>query len=139
MGATLVHAGGAGSGGAAKICNNMILGVSMIAVSEAFLLADKLGLSPQKLHEIVTQASGDCWVMEHYVPVPDVLPNVPANQAYEAGFTGDMMLKDLRLAEAVAKDENLVLQMGALARALYEKADDTQGAQDFSSIISRLI
>lgn len=135
MGHAVLHMGDAGSGAAAKICNNMILGVSMIAVSEAFLLAEKLGLAPQKFHELVTQASGKCWVMDTYVPVPGVLPDVPANHDYEPGFTSAMMLKDLCLAEEAARARGVHVTMGASARAMYDEADETNRDLDFSSII----
>ena len=95
MGKTIVHAGGAGNGQAAKICNNMILGVSMIAVSEAFVLAEKLGLDHQKLFDIASKSSGQCWSMTSYCPVPGPVPTSPANRDYQAGFTAAMMLKDL--------------------------------------------
>ena len=95
MGKKIIHTGIAGSGQAAKICNNMILGISMIAVSEAFLLAEGLGLTPQKLFEVVTNSSGQCWAMSHYPPVAGVLDKVPANNNYQPGFTSAMMLKDL--------------------------------------------
>jgi len=94
MGKTIVHAGSSGTGQAAKICNNMILGVSMIAVSEAFLLAEKLGLDAQRLFEIVSQSSGQCWSLTNYCPVPGPVPASPANRDYQAGFTAAMMLKD---------------------------------------------
>ena len=95
MGKTIVHAGGAGNGQAAKICNNMILGVSMIAVSEGFVLAEKLGLDHQKLFDIASKSSGQCWSMTSYCPVPGPVPASPANRDYQAGFTAAMMLKDL--------------------------------------------
>ena len=103
MGKTIVHAGGAGNGQAAKICNNMILGVSMIAVSEAFVLAEKLGLDHQKLFDIASKSSGQCWSMTTYCPVPGPVPTSPANRDYQAGFTAAMMLKDLKLAQEAAK------------------------------------
>ena len=103
MGKTIVHAGGAGNGQAAKICNNMILGVSMIAVSEAFVLAEKLGLDHQKLFDISSKSSGQCWSMTSYCPVPGPVPTSPANRDYQAGFTAAMMLKDLKLAQDAAK------------------------------------
>jgi 3-hydroxyisobutyrate dehydrogenase len=134
MGEIIIHAGPSGSGAAAKICNNMILGVSMIAASEAFLLAEKLGLSAQKLHEISSQASGYSWVMNTYVPVPDVLPDVPANRNYQAGFTSAMMLKDLCLAGDAAEATGVKAGMGAFARALYDEASEEIGALDFSAI-----
>ena len=135
MGHSVLHMGEASSGAAGKICNNMILGVSMIAVSEAFLLAEKLGLSAQKFHELVSQASGQCWVVDTYVPVPGVLPDVPANHDYKPGFTSAMMLKDLRLAEEAATREGLHASMGSSARALYEDANEENRDLDFSSII----
>ena len=103
MGKTIVHAGGAGNGQAAKICNNMILGVSMIAVSEAFVLAEKLGLDAQKLFDISSKSSGQCWSMTTYCPVPGPVPTSPANRDYKAGFTAAMMLKDLKLAQDAAR------------------------------------
>ena len=104
MGKTIVHAGGAGNGQAAKICNNMILGVSMIVVSEAFLLAEKLGLDAQKLFDISSKSSGQCWSMTSYCPVPGPVPASPANRDYQAGFTAAMMLKDLKLAQDAARE-----------------------------------
>ncbi len=135
MGAKIIHAGSAGSGAAAKICNNMMLGVSMIAASEAFLLAEKLGLSAEKLQEIVHQASGNCWVMDTYVPVPGVLPDVPANRDYQAGFTSAMMLKDLSLAGDAAEKLGIKAGMCSAARTLYDEASEQISDLDFSSII----
>lgn len=137
MGKKIIHAGAAGSGQAAKICNNMILGISMIAVSEAFILAETLGLTPQKLFEVVSHASGQCWVMNSYVPVPGVLDNVPANRNYEPGFSVAMMLKDLCLSQAAAESTGVVLPMAARATQLYQQFSDTgQGNLDFSAIIN---
>ena len=136
MGKKIIYAGAAGSGQAAKICNNMILGISMIAVSEAFVLAESLGLTPQKLFEVVTNASGQCWVMNSYVPVPGVLDNVPANRDYAPGFTVAMMLKDLCLSQHVASDEGLALPMGEQAMSLYQQFNDAgKSSLDFSAII----
>lgn len=136
MGKKIIHAGAAGNGQAAKICNNMILGISMIAVSEAFILAEKLGLTPQKLFEVVSNASGQCWVMNSYVPVPGVLENVPANRHYEPGFTVAMMLKDLCLSHRVAEASGAELPMAELATALYQECSDSGNANlDFSAII----
>lgn len=136
MGKTIIHTGLAGSGQAAKICNNMILGVSMIAVSEAFVLAEQLGLSAQKLHEVVTQSSGRCWVMEQYVPVSGVLDNVPANHAYQAGFTAAMMLKDLNLSQQLAHQHDIKTPLSAQAQALYQQLhDEGMSALDFSAVI----
>ena len=139
MGKTIVHAGGAGNGQAAKICNNMILGVSMIAVSEAFVLAEKLGLDKQKLFDIASKSSGQCWSMTNYCPVPGPVPASPANRDYQAGFTAAMMLKDLRLAQEAAKAAGASTPMGAEAAALYGKyAESGEAAKDFSGIVQFL-
>jgi len=139
MGKKVIHTGTAGSGQAAKICNNMILGISMIAVSEAFVLAEKLGLTPQKLHEVVTNASGQCWVMNQYVPVPGVLNHVPANHHYEPGFTTAMMLKDLWLSQHSAESVGISTSMGKLATELYQNAQESGlGDLDFSVIIKQI-
>jgi 3-hydroxyisobutyrate dehydrogenase len=119
MGKTIVHAGGPGNGQAAKICNNMILGISMIAVSEAFALADKLGLERQKLFDISSKSSGQCWSLTSYCPVPGPVPASPANRDYRAGFTAAMMLKDLRLAQAAANAVGANTPLGAGAAQVY--------------------
>ena len=139
MGKTIVHAGGAGNGQAAKICNNMILGASMIVVSEAFLLAEKLGLDAQKLFDISSKSSGQCWSMTSYCPVPGPVPASPANRDYKAGFTAAMMLKDLNLAQAAARVTRATTPLGAGAAAVYERfVDSGGGAVDFSGIIRYL-
>jgi 3-hydroxyisobutyrate dehydrogenase len=139
MGKTIVHAGGAGNGQAAKICNNMILGASMIVVSEAFLLAEKLGLDAQKLFEISSKSSGQCWSMTSYCPVPGPVPTSPANRDYKAGFTAAMMLKDLNLAQAAARATRATTPLGAGAAAVYERfVDSGGGSVDFSGIIRYL-
>jgi 3-hydroxyisobutyrate dehydrogenase len=136
MGKTIVHAGGAGNGQAAKICNNMILGVSMIAVSEAFVLAEKLGLDHQKLFDISSKSSGQCWSLTTYCPVPGPVPTSPANRDYQPGFTADMMLKDLKLAQEAAKANGAKTPLGANAERIYSSyADSGEGARDFSGII----
>jgi 3-hydroxyisobutyrate dehydrogenase len=136
MGKTIVHAGGAGNGQAAKICNNMILGVSMIAVSEAFVLAEKLGLDHQKLFDIASKSSGQCWSMTTYCPVPGPVPTSPANRDYQPGFTADMMLKDLRLAQEAAIASGAQTPLGANAERIYSSyAASGEGARDFSGII----
>jgi 3-hydroxyisobutyrate dehydrogenase len=136
MGKTIVHAGGSGNGQAAKICNNMILGVSMIAVSEAFVLAEKLGLDPQKLFDISSKSSGQCWSMTSYCPVPGPVPASPANRGYQAGFTAAMMLKDLKLAQDAARSAGAATPLGAEAAALYGLyAAHGEAARDFSGII----
>ena len=136
MGKTVVHAGGSGTGQAAKICNNMILGVSMIAVAEAFVLAEKLGLAAQKLFDIASKSSGQCWALTSYCPVPGLVPTSPANRDYQAGFTAAMMLKDLKLAQDAARAANVATPLGAEAAALYGLyAAHGEGARDFSGII----
>lgn len=139
MGKTVVHAGGAGNGQAAKICNNMVLGISMIAVSEAFNLADKLGLDRQALFDISSKASGQCWSLTTYCPVPGPVPTSPANRDYKAGFTGAMMLKDLNLAQEAARTTGTATPLGAGAQQLYTLfASDGQADRDFSAIIEFL-
>jgi len=136
MGKTIVHAGGSGNGQAAKICNNMILGVSMIAVSEAFVLAEKLGLDAQKLFDISSKSSGQCWSMTTYCPVPGPVPTSPANRDYQAGFTAAMMHKDLKLAQDAAAAAGASTPMGAQAAALYGRyCESGQAGKDFSGII----
>ena len=139
MGKTIVHAGGSGAGQAAKICNNMILGVSMIAVCESFNLAGKLGLDAQKLFDIASQSSGECWAMKKCCPVPGPVPTSPANRDFKPGFTAAMMLKDLRLAQAAAKASGAKAPMVAGAAALYDLfVDQGDAATDFSGIIKLL-
>ena len=139
MGKTIVHAGAAGTGQAAKICNNLILGVSMIAVSEAFVLAEKLGLDHQKLYDVAAAASGQCWSLTSYCPVPGPVPASPANRDYAPGFTAAMMLKDLRLAQEAAQTADAATPLGAEAAALYALfAAAGNGAKDFSGIITML-
>ena len=136
MGKTIVHAGGAGNGQAAKICNNMILGISMIAVSEAFVMAEKLGLDHQKLFDISSKSSGQCWALTTYCPVPGPVPTSPANRNYEPGFTVAMMLKDLRLAQEAARAVGANAEMGAEAERLYSAyADSGEAGRDFSGIV----
>ena len=135
MGKTVVHAGDAGSGQAAKICNNMVLGISMVAVSEAFALADKLGLDRQKLFDISSTASGQCWSLTSYCPVPGPVPASPANREYAAGFTAAMMLKDLRLSQQAADAAGANTELGAEATALYERfCEAGNEGLDFSGI-----
>jgi len=139
MGKTIVHAGAAGSGQAAKICNNMMLAISMIGVSEGFLLADKLGLDRQKLFDIASKSSGQSWAMTTYCPVPGLVPTSPANRDYQAGFTAAMMLKDLRLAQEAARSAAATTPLGAEAAALFGLfVAHGHGALDFSGIINFL-
>ena len=136
MGKAVVHTGPAGNGQAAKICNNMILAISMIGVCEAFVLAERLGLSPDKLFEVSSQSSGQCWSLTSYCPVPGPVPTSPANRDYRAGFTAAMMAKDLRLAQNAAQSVDAPTPMGAQARSLYALfANRGHGALDFSAII----
>lgn len=136
MGKAVVHTGPSGNGQAAKICNNMILGVSMIAVCEAFVLAERLGLSADKLFEVSSQSSGQCWSLTSYCPVPGPVPSSPANRDYRPGFTAAMMAKDLRLAQDAAQSVDAPTPMGAQARSLYALfANRGHGALDFSAII----
>lgn len=139
LGKKVIHTGIAGSGQAAKICNNMILGVSMIAVSEAFILAQHLGLSPEKLFEVVTNSSGQCWAMSHYAPVPGLLDNVPANNQYQPGFTAAMMLKDLNLSQHCADSVGIKTPLGEKATHIYQQfIESTGGSLDFSAIIKAI-
>jgi len=139
MGKNIIHAGGAGNGQAAKICNNMILGISMIAVSEAFVLAEKLGLDKQKLYDISSTASGQCWALTSYCPVPGPLPASPANRDYQAGFTVAMMLKDLRLAQQAAEASGATTPLGLEAMNLYTQFDEAGKSQlDFSAIVKHI-
>ncbi|WP_299812294.1 3-hydroxyisobutyrate dehydrogenase [uncultured Roseibium sp.] len=139
MGKTIVHAGGAGNGQAAKICNNMILGISMIGVSEAFVLAERLGLDAQKLFDISSTASGQCWALTSYCPVPGPLPSSPANRDYQPGFAAAMMLKDLKLAQEAANSSGAATPLGAEAAALYALFCNSGGeSKDFSAIVKFL-
>jgi 3-hydroxyisobutyrate dehydrogenase len=135
MGKTIVHAGPSGTGQAAKICNNMILGISMIAVCEGFALAEKLGLDWQKLFDISSKSSGQCWSLTNYCPAPGPVPSAPSNRDYQAGFTTAMMLKDLKLAQQAAQAADAATPLGAEAAALFQLAASSGLAhKDFSSI-----
>jgi 3-hydroxyisobutyrate dehydrogenase len=136
MGKTIVHAGPSGNGQAAKICNNLILGISMIAVGEAFVLAEKLGLDHQKLFDIASRSSGQCWSLTSYCPVPGPVPTSPANRNYAPGFTAAMMLKDLKLAQDAAHASGAATPLGAEAAALYGLyVAHGAGSSDFSGIV----
>jgi 3-hydroxyisobutyrate dehydrogenase len=139
MGKAVIHAGGSGAGQAAKICNNMLLGASMIATCEAFAMAEKLGLDLQTFYDISSKASGQNWSMTSYCPVPGVGPTSPADNDYQGGFATALMLKDLRLAMEAAQSVDANVPMGRRAAELYE-AFDTSGAgsMDFSAIIKAL-
>ncbi len=139
MGKAVIHAGAPGAGQAAKICNNMLLGVSMIATAEAFALAERLGLDPQRFFDISSKASGQCWSMTSYCPIPGPVPASPANRDYAPGFAAAMMLKDLRLAQDAAKAAGAAIPLGAHAQQLYELYAALGGAdKDFSGVIQML-
>ncbi len=136
MGKAVIHAGSAGMGQAAKICNNMILGATMVATAEAFVLAEKLGLDAQIFFDISSKASGQSWSMTSYCPVPGPVPASPANRNYQGGFATALMLKDLKLAVAAATTAGASVPMGAQAEALYQMfANNGGGGLDFSAIL----
>jgi 3-hydroxyisobutyrate dehydrogenase len=135
MGRNIVLAGGSGAGQAAKICNNMILGVSMIAVAEAFVLADRLGLDAAKLFEVSSTASGQCWSLTSYCPVPGPVPSAPSNRDYAPGFAVALMLKDLKLSQAAAEAADAATPLGAQAAALYQRlVESGEAGRDFSVV-----
>ncbi len=139
MGKKIVHCGDGGAGQAAKICNNMILGISMIGVCEAFALAEKLGLSHQALFDVASTSSGQCWSITTYCPVPGPVPTSPANNDYKPGFAAALMLKDLRLSQEAAKAAGASTPLGAHAEGIYEAFDKAgNGGVDFSGIINAL-
>jgi 3-hydroxyisobutyrate dehydrogenase len=139
MGKAVIHAGTSGAGQAAKICNNMLLGASMIATCETFKLAEKLGLDLQTFYDISSKASGQNWSMTSYCPVPGVGPQSPADNDYQGGFATALMLKDLKLAMEAAQSVDADVPMGQKAAALYEAyADSGAGGMDFSAIIKTL-
>ncbi|MEW1821971.1 3-hydroxyisobutyrate dehydrogenase [Arthrobacter sp. NPDC080031] len=137
MGRRIVHCGDHGAGQAAKVCNNMILGVSMIAVSEAFVLGEKLGLTHQALFDVASNASGQCWALTTNCPVPGPVPTSPANRDYKPGFAGALMAKDLRLAVNALESTGVDGKMGHLASQIYDAFAAEGGAErDFSGIIT---
>jgi len=139
MGKKVVRCGPAGSGQAAKICNNMVLGISMIAVCEAFALADRLGLDRQAMFDVVSTSSGSCWSINTYCPVPGIGPKSPADNNYAPGFAAALMLKDLKLAAGAASQVNAATPLGNHAAELYEKfVAAGNGGKDFSAIIQSL-
>jgi 3-hydroxyisobutyrate dehydrogenase len=139
MGKKIVHCGDAGAGQAAKICNNMILGISMIGVSEAFALAEKLGLSHQALFDVSSTSSGQCWSLTSYCPVPGPVPASPANNGYKPGFAAALMLKDLRLSQEAAKAAGAATPLGAHAESIYDAFEKAgHGGVDFSGIINHV-
>ncbi|MFZ5731857.1 MAG: 3-hydroxyisobutyrate dehydrogenase [Pseudomonadota bacterium] len=139
MGKKIVHCGDPGAGQAAKICNNMILGISMIAVGEAFALAEKLGLSHQALFDVSSTSSGQCWSLTTYCPVPGPVPTSPANNGYKPGFASALMVKDLTLAQDAAAAAGAVTPLGKHAQELYKDFDAAgHGGVDFSGIINHV-
>ncbi len=133
MGRAIVHTGAAGAGQAAKICNNMILGISMMAVSEAFVLADRLGLDRQKLFDVSSTASGQCWSLTSYCPAPGLVPSSPANRGWVPGFAAALMSKDLNLSQKAAAASGAPTPLGAHAARLYQQMlDEGEGDRDFS-------
>ena len=139
MAKATVHAGAAGAGQAAKICNNMVLGVTMLGVCEAFALAEKLGLEPERFFNIASQSSGQCWSMSTYCPWPQVGSSSPADRGYEGGFLTGLMLKDLKLAQEAAAKAGASTPMGAQAEALYALFDRLgYGRKDFSAVLQML-
>ena len=139
MAKAVIHAGQLGAGQAAKICNNMILGATMAATCEAFVLAQKLGLDPQVFFDIASKASGQSWSMTSYAPVPGVGPDTPADHDYEGGFAAALMLKDLKLAAEAAQSVGAYTPMGAEAEELYQRfVDRGGGSKDFSGLIKMI-
>ena len=136
MGKRAVFCGEAGAGQAAKICNNMMLGISMIGVCEAFVLAEKLGLSHQALFDVASASSGQCWSLTSYCPVPGPVPAAPSNNSYKAGFASALMLKDLKLAQEAASAAGATTPLGAAAAQIYAMHNAWgEGGTDFSGII----
>jgi len=138
MGKAVIHAGDAGNGQAAKICNNMLLAVQMIGTAEAFSMAEKLGLDPQTFYDISSVSSGQCWSMTSYCPVPGVGPQSPSDNDYQGGFASALMLKDLRLAMEAAGTSGAATPLGKHAAEIYEAFAGENGALDFSAIIKTL-
>jgi 3-hydroxyisobutyrate dehydrogenase len=139
MGQRIVHCGGSGLGQAAKVCNNLILGISMIAVSEAFVLGEKLGLEHQALFDVASNASGQCWALTTNCPVPGPVPTSPANRGYQPGFSSSLMAKDLGLAAQAFELTGMQAEVGTLANEIYQRfATGEGGGVDFSGIINHI-
>ncbi|WP_372465930.1 3-hydroxyisobutyrate dehydrogenase [Nocardia spumae] len=136
MGGKVVHCGGAGVGQAAKICNNMMLGISMIGLSEAIVLGEKLGLTHDKFYDVVSTASGQCWSLTSYCPVPGPVPASPANNDYQPGFATALMNKDLGLAANALRAGGVDGRFGLLAAEIYEQFNRSAGDKDFSAIVT---
>jgi 3-hydroxyisobutyrate dehydrogenase len=139
MAKAVIHAGSSGAGQAAKICNNMLLGISMIGTCEAFVLAERLGLEAQKFYDVASKSSGQCWSLTSYCPWPGPVPTAPSNRGYEGGFAAAMMLKDLKLAQDAAEMSGAPTPMGGAAEALYEQfVARGHASKDFSGILEML-
>jgi 3-hydroxyisobutyrate dehydrogenase len=139
MARVVVHAGAAGAGQAAKICNNMLLGISMLGVCEAFALAEKLGLEPRRFFDIASQSSGRCWSLDAYSPWPGLVPTAPSNRDYRGGFLTALMSKDLKLAQEAAAKAGAATPMGAQAQGLYALFEGLgYGNRDFSAILQMM-
>ena len=139
MGGKIVHCGDGGAGQSAKICNNMLLGISMIGAGEAFALAEKLGLDAQALFDVISTSSGFCWSVNNYCPVPGIGPKSPADNDYKPGFAGNLMLKDLKLSQQAADESGAATPMGRRATEFYENfVDEGFGDTDFSGVINQL-
>ncbi len=139
MARVVIHAGAAGAGQAAKICNNMVLGISMLGLCEAFALAEKLELDPQRFFDIASKSSGQCWSLTNYCPWPGPVPSAPSNNGYEGGFLASLMLKDLRLAQQAAANAGAATPLGAQAEALYALFERLGfGHKDFSAVLQML-
>ncbi|PXX66299.1 3-hydroxyisobutyrate dehydrogenase [Nocardia tenerifensis] len=138
MGGKVVHCGGSGVGQAAKICNNMLLGISMIGLSEALVLGEKLGLTHQSFFDVVSTASGQSWALTSYCPVPGPVPTSPANNDYQPGFATALMNKDLGLAANALRENGIDGQLGLLAAEIYQRFNESSGARDFSAIVTEI-
>ena len=139
MAKAVIHAGAAGAGQAAKICNNMVLGISMIGVCEAFALAEKLGLDADRFFDIASQSSGQCWSLTSYCPWPGPVAAAPSNRRYEGGFLTSLMVKDLKLAQEAAAKAGAATPLGAQAEALFALFERLgHGGKDFSAILQLL-
>ncbi len=139
MARVVLHAGGVGAGQAAKICNNMLLGISMLGTCEAFALAEKLGLEPKKFYDIASQSSGQCWALNTYSPWPGIVPTAPSNRNYQGGFLTALMSKDLKLAQEAAARSGAATPMGAQAQGLYALFESLgYGQRDFSAVLQMM-
>ncbi len=139
MGHRFFHIGDSGAGQALKICNNMMTGISMVAISEVFTLAGRLGLDPEAVYDVMVGSSGNCWALEHYCPVPGPVPNSPANRDYAPGFSGHIMLKDMRLSQQAAAGAGAATPLAGAAAAIYQMmVANGHGDRDFSYIFKMI-